>query len=56
MKSSAARLMTKIVADSNYENSSLVVERDGLLRERQFMREELDRILARFTRIDEEAP
>lgn len=38
------------------ENSSLVVERDGLLRERQFMREELDRILARFAKIDEESP
>ena len=38
------------------ENSSLVVERDSLLRERQFMREELDRILARFARIDEESP
>jgi len=38
------------------ENSSLVVERDSLLRERQFMREELDRILVRFARIDEEAP
>lgn len=38
------------------ENSSLVVEREGLLRERQFMREELDRILARFATIDEESP
>ena len=38
------------------ENSALVVERDSLLRERQFMREELDRILARFARSDEEAP
>lgn len=38
------------------ENSALVVERDSLLRERQFMREELDRILARFARIDEESP
>jgi hypothetical protein len=38
------------------ENHSLVGERDGLLRERQFMREELDRILARFARIDEESP
>lgn len=38
------------------ENSSLVVERDNLLRERQFMREELDRILARFAKIDEESP
>lgn len=38
------------------ENSSLVVERDGLLHERQFMREELDRILARFAKIDEESP
>ena len=38
------------------ENSSLVVERDSLLRERQFMREELDRILSRFAKIDEEPP
>ena len=38
------------------ENSSLVVERDSLLRERQFMREELDRILSRFAKIDEETP
>jgi hypothetical protein len=38
------------------ENSALVVERDGLLQERQFMREELDRILARFANIDEESP
>ena len=38
------------------ENSALVVERDGLLRERQFMRVELDRILARFAKIDEESP
>jgi FtsZ-binding cell division protein ZapB len=37
------------------ENSSLVVEREGLLRERQFMCEELDRILARFATVDEES-
>ena len=37
------------------ENASLADERDGLLRERQFMREELDRILLRFEKIDEEA-
>ena len=37
------------------ENSSLTVERDSLLRERQFMREELDRILARFAKMDEES-
>lgn len=38
------------------ENSSLVVERDSLLRERQLMREELDRILLRFAKIDEGSP
>jgi FtsZ-binding cell division protein ZapB len=38
------------------ENVSLATERDSLLRERQFMREELDRILLRFARIDEESP
>ncbi|PKN11351.1 MAG: cell division protein ZapB [Deltaproteobacteria bacterium HGW-Deltaproteobacteria-4] len=38
------------------ENRSLVGERDDLLRERQFMREELDRILSRFAKIDEESP
>jgi chromosome segregation ATPase len=38
------------------ENRSLVDERDDLLRERQFMREELDRILSRFAKIDEESP
>ena len=38
------------------ENGSLAAERDGLLRERQFMREELDRILLRFAKIDEESP
>ena len=38
------------------ENSSLLVERDSLLRERQFMREELDRILSRFAKIDDESP
>jgi hypothetical protein len=37
------------------EHDSLVMERDNLLRERQFMREELDRILARFAKIDEES-
>jgi len=37
------------------ENSSLSVERDSLLWERQFMREEIDRILARFAKIDEES-
>lgn len=37
------------------EKDSLAVERDGLLRERQFMREELDRILLRFAKIDEES-
>ena len=36
------------------ENASLADERDGLLRERQFMCEELDRILLRFEKIDEE--
>ena len=35
-------------------NSSLIVERDSLLQERQFMCAELDRILARFARLDEE--
>ena len=34
-------------------NSSLVAERDSLLQERQFMRDELDRILARFANLDE---
>jgi FtsZ-binding cell division protein ZapB len=38
------------------ENGSLTVERDSLLRERQFMREELDRILSRFAQIDEDSP
>lgn len=38
------------------ENRALVVERDGLLRERQSMRDELDRILARFAKIDDESP
>jgi hypothetical protein len=38
------------------ENCSLAAERDSLLRERQFMREELDRILSRFAKIDEESP
>ena len=38
------------------ENSSLAVERDSLLRERELMREELDRILSRFAKIDEESP
>jgi len=38
------------------ENRFLVGERDDLLRERQFMREELDRILSRFAKIDEESP
>lgn len=38
------------------ENSALVVERDGLLRERQLMREELDRILSRFATMDAESP
>lgn len=38
------------------ENSSLTNERDSLLRERQFMRAELDRILSRFTKIDEDSP
>ena len=37
------------------ENFSLVAERDKLLGERQFMREELDRILSRFAKIDEES-
>lgn len=37
------------------ENASLAVEREGLLRERQFMREELDRILARFEKLEEES-
>lgn len=36
------------------ENASLTTERDGLLRERQLMRAELDRILSRFEKIDEE--
>lgn len=36
-------------------NSSLVAERDSLLQERQFMRDELDRILARFSDLDEES-
>jgi hypothetical protein len=36
-------------------NSSLVVERDSLLQERQIMRVELDRILARFAKLDEES-
>lgn len=36
-------------------NSSLVAERDSLLQERQFMRDELDRILTRFASLDEES-
>jgi predicted regulator of Ras-like GTPase activity (Roadblock/LC7/MglB family) len=36
-------------------NGSLVAERDSLLQERQFMRDELDRILARFADLDEES-
>lgn len=36
-------------------NSSLIVERDSLLQERQLMRVELDRILARFAGLDEES-
>lgn len=38
------------------ENGALTAERDALLKERQFMRDELDRILLRFAKIDEESP
>lgn len=37
------------------ENVALKVELDGLHRERHFMREELDRILARFAKIEEDS-
>lgn len=40
----------------NAENSALTIERDNLLRERQFMRDELDRILQGFARIGEDSP
>jgi hypothetical protein len=36
-------------------HSILIVERDSLLQERHFMRAELDRILARFAKLDEES-
>jgi len=37
------------------ENDALATERDGLLRERQLMRAELDRILSRFEKLEEES-
>lgn len=40
----------------NAENSALTIERDNLLRERQFMRDELDRILQGFAKIGGDSP
>lgn len=38
------------------ENASLVLERDALLRDRQFMCDEIDRILLRFEKRPEDTP